>query len=325
MRKLLAVSFLCTVAAFIGGCTKTTNTIIGSSSDSSSGNVTWTIRTAGVPDSFLLNAGTVSYGTVLSDSEFIVFGAGAILSSPDGKSWVRHASNLSSPPIAVAWDSATFVGITDSGIVSTSDGADWTMRFSTPSLRLCAVTWGANLFVAVGTTTATPDTAYAFVSPDGITWSAGAIGLGTPAVIAWGDSQFTAVGNGVAYTSTDGARWSQAFTIVHASDSNTSIAYGAELFAAVIGGYSDNTGLYTSTDGINWISQLSGTWGYNQFNAIAWSGKSFIVAGSSVLTSIDGLSWTIHPDLPSGITIRGMAAGKNTIVALSNMAILTSP
>ena len=325
MRKLLAVSFLCMVAAIIGGCTKTTNNIIGSNGDSTSGNVTWTIRTAGVPDSFLLNASTVSYGIVQSDSEFIVFGAGAMLSSPDGKSWVRHASNLSSPPIAVAWDSTTFVGITDSGIFTATDGATWTMRFSNSSLRLCALTGGGNRFVAVGTTRAIPDTAYAFVSPDGITWSAGAIGLGTPAVIAWGDSQFTAVGNGVAYTSTDGARWSQAFTIVHASDSNSSIAYGAKLFATVIGGYSTNTGVYTSPDGINWTSQLSGAWGYNQFNAIAWNGNSFIVAGSSVLTSIDGLSWTIRPDLPSGITIRGMAAGRNTIVALSNIAILTSP
>jgi hypothetical protein len=317
MRKLFAVSFLCAVAAFVGGCSKSSNTVTGNDP----GDMTWTIGAAGVPNNFMNNGAGIVWG----NKEFLLVGADTSLTSVDGKSWVAHISNLSARPVAAAWGGATFVVITDSGIFSATDGAAWKEQFSKPSLRLCALTRGGTRFVAVGATRATPDTAYAFVSSDGNTWSSIPIGLGTPAAVAWGNNQFTALGNGVAYTSTDGAQWSQAFTTVYATDSNTAIAYGANLFVAVVGGYSTRAGLYTSPDGVNWTSRLSGTWGYDQYNTVVWNGSNFIVAGSSVLTSADGIGWTIHPDLPSGITITGMAAGNTTVVGLSGYGILTTP
>ncbi len=221
------------VAAIIGGYTKTTNNIIRSNGDSTSGNS---------PDDKTAECRTAFFLTRVR-SVMVLFNP---IANSSCSARVRCSARRTENPGSVTHQSLLsahrgsmglhyFVGITDSGIFTATDGATWTMRFSNSSLRLCALTGGGNRFVAVSTTRAISYTAYAFVSPDGITGSAGAIGLGTPAVIAWGDSQFTAVGNGVAYTSTHGGTTVLGFSItgLTASDRNSSIAYGANLFTSV--------------------------------------------------------------------------------------------
>jgi hypothetical protein len=317
MKQIIAVSLLCTITALVGGCTKTANTIIGNNNNSS-GDMTWTLRTAGVPSEFNFNSTDIVWG----NNEFLVVGAETTLTSTDGKFWTVHASNLPySGKIAATYGLNTFVAITDTGIFTSPDGAVWTKRYSISSSRLNALTYGGNRFVAVGGHDplgfiSGPDTAYAYVSTDGINWTQKSLGSGTCTVITWGNNRYVAIGRqSLGFISTDGTQWSQDSVNLYAS----SIAYGANRFVAA-----ENIALSASPDGLSWTGLFSiGTGQAQAFCSILWDGNRFVAAGSSVLTSPDGLNWAVQQ--PSPFVITKMAAGNNIIVGLSYAGILTSP
>lgn len=308
---------LCTITALIGECTKTANTVIGNNNNSS-GDMAWTLRTAGVPSGFNFNYTDIVWG----NNEFLVVGAETTLTSTDGKFWTVHASNLPySNKIAVTYGLNTFVAITDTCIFTSTDGAVWTKRYLISLSRLYALTYGGNRFVAVGGYDLTGlsgglDTAYAYVSTDGINWTQKSLGPGNCTVIAWGNNRYVAIGRqGLGFISTDGTQWSQDSVNLYGSP----IAYGANQFVAAA-----NIALYASPDGLNWTSLFSiGTGQAQAFCSILWDGNRFVAAGSSVLTSPDGLNWAVQQ--PSPFVITKMAAGNNIIVGLSYAGILTSP
>jgi hypothetical protein len=218
-----------------------------------------------------------------------------------------------------------FVAISEDSIFTSPDGITWTKQFSAAPSRLSAITWGDSQFVAVGLQTTVSgqtgfDTAYAFISKDGINWTENKIGPGFTASIVWGNDRYVAIGNST-FTSTDGILWSQDSVTIGVNNSS-GIAYGDGMFAAI--GVID---LYTSPDGINWKTSLLE---FVQTPVILWNGNRFIVASNEVLTSTDGINWSAQPTLPTSIDISTMAVGNNIIVGLSAGAggledIVTSP
>jgi hypothetical protein len=314
MRKAVALAVIGIVGMIVFGCTKTvTNTITGSNSTTSSGEMTWTIRTAGVPGNWLGNG---SHCVAWGNNEFIIVGGDSTLTSVDGKSWVAHASNLPSS-LGIAWGKNTFVAITwDSTIYSSSDGIAWTKRLFSASSGVYAIAWGNNQFVAVGYGAA-DSAANAFVSSDGITWTTNPMGKGFPTAIAWGNGRYAAVGyNDISFTSSDGKNWSPDSANIFPGYNN--LFFGAGLFLTC----SDDM-VYTSLDGINWNGTLLSL--SDAFPQIVWDGKQFVLmSAGQVLTSIDGVNWTVQTPF-SGGEIISLAAGNGIIVGLTSTNIFTSP
>ncbi len=318
MKNLTGVLVLFMAAALIGGCTKTTNTVTGSSSVG----MTWTIRTAGVPSNFPGDGPSLVWG----NNEFLLIGHDTTLTSADGKSWVAHASNFpyyfsQYSQTAVVKGASTFVAIDDSAIFSSADCFTWTKRFSTSQSGLypgvSSITWGNNQFVAVGSNM---DTCYAYISTNGVNWTAETLGIGIPLAVAWGNNRYVVIASGASFTSTDGIHWSQNFNNLFYGSQYSGIVYGANQFVAVIDG-----ALFSSPEGINWTSLFYSNI-INGITSIVWDGTRFVAAGSAVMTSTDGINWIAQPDLPTGVGIYQLAAGNNnTIVGVGFGAILTSP
>lgn len=186
MRKLSFLGLICSICAIMGGCTKDTSTVTGTTSISE--DMTWTLRTTGVPDGFIGSGSPLRI--VWGNNQFLVVGYDTTLTSIDGKTWVAHTSNLPysyTYTLSVVWGANTLVALEDSSIFTSSDGFTWTKSYSSPSSNLNAVTWGGNKFVAVGTAIDLGNTlGNAIVSSDGINWVNNPMGMGNPVMITWG-------------------------------------------------------------------------------------------------------------------------------------------
>jgi hypothetical protein len=110
----------------------------------------------------------------------------------------------------------------------------------------------------------------------------------------WGGGQFVAVGeNGAIFSSLDGITWTAQTNGVLASDSFYDISWNDSLFVAV---GQQNADPYlpivvTSTDGINWSTEVQPWWASQQ--SLVWNGSLFVSVGyRSIRSSPDGLAWT---------------------------------
>jgi uncharacterized delta-60 repeat protein len=269
---------------------------------------------------------TTSNSAILSVPQFISVGdSGALLVSTDGQTWIARTSGTTKRLRAITASSGTMVAVGEAGTVLTSvDGITWISRTTGTTESLRGVAANGSIFVAVGGNNA----ALVLTSLDGIQWTQRTASGGTLRSIAWGNSQFVAVGaNGTVLTSPDGATW-------------TSRASGtaARLDGAIWTGsqfevLSATGGLYVSDDALSWTFNQAypPTW----IEGLAWNDTSIVVVGAqgAIRTSNDGNSWisatsntaqTIH-----GVTWTGSASelSGDPVQTVGNIdfRIVTSP
>ena len=120
------------------------------------------------------------------------------------------------------------------------------------------------------------------------------------AAVTYANGLFVAVGGFTTdqsriITSPDGFNWTP--RVAPANVFLRDIAYGNSRFVAV-GGYG---AIVSSADGINWVSSNSGVTWY--LTGVAFGNGRFVVSrqeSSNIITSLDGLTWTLSPVASSG-------------------------
>jgi hypothetical protein len=205
--------------------------------------------------------------------------------STDGTTWTMATLPAGTTPLHGLIAGPTLVALGESGLVyaSTNNGASWTaLKPLGGAIGTCnAGAYGKN---ASGQTfyVAVCDNGYMAKSPNGSTnWESGPVvvvnGAGVNLHgIAWTGSQFVAVGdNGAITTSADGVKWSLLKTSA-VSGPLRSVAVSSSGTIVVVG---DN-GIETSNDGSNWTAQTEGaavammgaTYGNGEFVAVGSGG-----------------------------------------------------
>ena len=146
--------------------------------------VTWTERTAPAAAKRLRDV-------VWSGDRFVAVGDG-ILTSSDGVTWSAPRLPVGGEWTAVTWAESQFVAVGwKSGLITSRDGIRWLER-GARNASFHDVAWSGRQFVAVELT-------MIFTSPDGVTWSAPRLPTAYfQNAVTWGDSQFVAVGAGIA-------------------------------------------------------------------------------------------------------------------------------
>ena len=126
--------------------------------------------------------------------------------------------------------------------------------------------------------------------------------------------------NGNFRYSTDGTNWTLV-GIPGINDAITDIAYGAGRY--VLSGRSI-TGVFTSTDGVNWSNNSSGL--NSIVNTIKYSGGRFVAVGfNGAYTSTDGLNWTnSFPGTSSILNDVDFGSSKWTIVGNSGTVVTSA-
>jgi len=218
----------------------------------------WTTLTNPLPTA-TLNAVT-SYST-----NFVAVGTGGeVLLSADAITWTQQTSNTIKNLNAIASNGANgYVAVGDNGtIITSTGGSTWQVQNSGTTNHLYGITYASNgLYVAVGAagtlltssdtitwTAKAPATAADLkgVAYGGYTVSAG-IGSVTP-------NTFAVIGTaGTLVTSIDGGITWVVQPAISGINLNA-ITYGHQFIAVGAGG-----NIYTSTDGLNWQTQTSGT------------------------------------------------------------------
>lgn len=117
--------------------------------------------------------------------------------------------------------------------------------------------------------------------------------------IAFHNGTYVLVGHNVILSSTNASNWVPRIPIGRATPALTqrltnllAVTYGAGRFVAM--GDQENFGglLMTSTDGVQWTNHTTGTNGFPYVTSVIYTQNVFVAAASSIMTSIDGLTWT---------------------------------
>ncbi len=249
--------------------------------------VTWSTRSALPETSLFLAFGAGLFCTISLD-------ASTIHTSPDGLTWTRRATNASSTagPIDLTYADATFfvpLATSAGRYLTSADGVSWHEIAPTPSLSTAShtLTRGEGLYLQAA---AAPDLLR--WSQDGVFWSriAPAEGRSFRGIAANGT---VAVAVGTAQP-----------------------PLGTSLTAL----------LSISYDGTTWFPASSGFSG--ALNDVAWGGapaSQFVAvgAGSNLLTSPDGITWTTRT--ATGATnLRGVKHVNGRWIAVGDNAMFTS-
>ncbi|MBI4659546.1 MAG: hypothetical protein HY735_11965 [Verrucomicrobia bacterium] len=248
----------------------------------------------------------------------VVVGArGTLLTSPDGKSWIRRANGTSNSLFAVQYAAGKFVAVGGLGsVVSSADGITWNQPRSATADELVALTYGNGLFIGlVNWSLGLGTQSELMASVDGRQWRITATPISLSAV-TFGNDTFVAVGeNGTILGSANGRGWGErkSPTTAHLSD----VAFGNGVFVAT-----GNRGMILlSTNAVDWTQQPSGTpldlrgvtFGNGLFAAVGGGRVDYGPAGTSsasesvVITSTNGSSWKVshsatNTGAPSAVT-----------------------
>jgi len=258
--------------------TVTAKNALGSTTATVHIGVPWVLRVAG--------GGTDLNFVTWAGNQFVAVGvAGAILTSPDGRSWTIRNSGTTDAIFSVTWTGSQMVAVGNAGTILTSmDGVNWTARNSGLDSSLKSVIWAGNQLVAVG------NGGTILTSSDAITWKPRVSGTPTFLTsVTWTGGLLVAVGAGndsnSIVTSADGITW----TPRYASNSGNlgSITWTGTQLVGVGFVY-----VLTSPDGITWSSKQSTT-GNNVNNFVTWTNNQLVVVGDQgIFSSPDGIVWT---------------------------------
>jgi len=229
-----------------------------------------------------------------SDERVALFGvAGAMVSSTNGVIWVDHTQAAAAADLLeVIFTNNTFVAVGDSGtVLRSADGLAWTPQNAGTGKDLNSIALAPNGFVAVG------EDGKILTSPDAQAWTAQASPENESLRrVAYLNDLYVAVGDaGAIVTSTNGTQWFARSITLPGPGTLEGIAYGNGVFIAV-GGYTDPDGfagsvIITSPDGVTWTTQTPNF--SKKLRNISFANGQFIGVGNDGLVahSDDGLSW----------------------------------
>lgn len=250
----------------------------------------------------LLPPSTSKTQVVYANGKFTGIGPGGVVSeSVDGLSWTQVAnipgavapSTISSKPLQ--YNNGVYILAGSTGIVGTfdqiarsTDGINWT-RQSTPNFSSHSdLAYGAGKWVTATLALfgTTPNSMYS--TDDGVTWTAQSVGnLGVQSNLQC-------------------------------------IAFGNGMFAAA-GAYTTTNLFVSSPDGINWTARTNPA-AATPARMVFGNGVFVAVAGTQVITSTDGMNWSLVPSPPnlgsSGIS--NLAFANGLFVVNNNSRIATS-
>jgi|GEM_PF-1059471 len=221
-----------------------------------------------------------------------------------GDGWTVDGSFSSNAPYSMAIGKNQYVAVGPYGSIMTSkNGRNWkaTSKFNNYQLTTIAYN-GSNYYMFGSNTEYENNVAWSpselFVSKDALTWEKIDFNPGESIhYLNWNGKQFLAVGQKHIYTSTDGRKWTQRFSLtdnygnhyLHYENS-TYFIYGFE-----------NYKVYTSKDGITWTTKSMDTKANVQ--DFVWVKDRYIGVGDGIFTSKDGLSWTKQSKSPSNVSL----------------------
>ena len=238
-----------------------------------------------------------------------VGGAGKMLTSADGETWVTnpvtYPEGNRTSLLSITFAAGKFVAVgmrSDTGqvyrgsIMTSEDGVHWQVTYANAAYTLWDVAYGNGLFVAVGGMNTGP--CFIATSGDGVTWTqaTGASAYADLFSIEYDGTQFIAAGkthsgsNAITTVSGNGANW---------TDKPIGILPGLQAVA------SDGAKLVAMSGyGNIYLSADAGTsWGYctggstQTLQDVAYNGSNLYVAvglKGTIQTSPDGRDWTIQ-------------------------------
>jgi len=279
---------------------------------------------------------------------------GEIITSTDGATWVLQKPVTTSRLTRVIWSSGDkqFIAIGDKGtIITSNDGVTWQKQSagsSTAALR--AISWRAGKnasdtqYAVVGYEYDTVITSsFILTSTDGKNWSkqlqfaAGGVVL---TGISSNNQRFVAVGGdsssgsykAIAYTSNNGAAWTQQSTGLSSSNFLNELTWSSRdnQFVALGSNQAGQGTTSISTDGITWVDTPQNL--ANRFTMPYSSGIKFLnglyitSTFNGVFTSVDAINWVRQQSLDAfAIEFNGVDWDGSQYIAVGDKGfILTS-
>ncbi len=228
-------------------------------------------------------SGTVVHlnGVVWGGSKFVAVGdSGKIATSSDGVSWTDRFSGTSENLQDVTWNGQLFVAVGGNVILSSGDGETWQYRASAGGGAINAVTFGAGKFVAVGRRYLS-SMGLTMISPDGILWTSYDTPNDPPLDISWDGTHFYRTSRDDIFRGTDSLGWER---VLDRSFSDFQGVVQGTVGLVAVG--DDVT--CKSFDGAAWNCTNNV---FGEFQDVTFSGDKFIACGSGVYSSSDGVNW----------------------------------
>ena len=238
----------------------------------STNGITWTARSSG-KSGLLMN--------VNGDGPFwvAVGEGGAIVTSTNGLDWVSRTSPTTKILRGVAYGNGAYVACGSNVIVRSTDGVTWTDVSPVINVSLQGIGYGAD-FVNAGDTNQTVvesplfvvvgENGFILTSSNGVSWTQQT--SGTTVYISdvmYGNGYYVAVGNTRILRSSDGMAWSFV--------TNSAYLYRAAYCSGVFKAAGKTGAIWTSTDGLNWTAETSGT--TNDIRGISYAEDQFVAVG----------------------------------------------
>lgn len=263
---------------------------------------------------------------VWANDQFVAVGKnGLVMTSPDGMTWTTHRWRSADDLSVVTWDGHQYLAAGKVGLLlSSPDGMTWKESYSAQLQEWIPIRlrFLDDHFYLVGLKHLFKEQNLAtalFSSENGVDWS---LVENTPANtvdIASGNGQQVIVSrNGSAYRLNTQGEWQQ--TILkdwgdkYRGGRDNSIVWNGLQYVALVDGLGSGSVLATSVDGLNWnIKNFS-----LQFNAINWTGRTFIAAGKVDVATLDPKGeWNF-----TEIRVQGSSIGPMIAMASANGATL---
>jgi hypothetical protein len=272
-------------------------------------------------------------GAVYANGLYVAVGGyGTVYTSDDAETWNAINPVTDEHLKSIVYYNGTYIAVGCNGmIISSQNGTDWTIISTTISGDLFSITHHSDRLVAVGAYwDAEADMLKGLVAisdDDGATWTGIPLPtLGALKGITYGDGFYIAVGYEdppigqvlpIIATSQDGLDWNRQVT-----DPSLDGAILEEVLYAggkyIITGEISNL-ILLSQDASTW-EQIPVGGAVAKWRGIAYAeeaGGLFVIAGTSIFSSPDGLVWTFRRDTMSENAISyGMTYGNKNIVAV---------
>ncbi len=284
----------------------------------------WTARESGRYSSYASVASdkTGSFKSVVwGNNKFVAVGdSGLILYSPDGELWNRANYNGDIDLYKVIWTGKKFAAVGSRGtVLFSNDGIGWTRSSTGIFSRLNSIAWNGKIFVAVG------ETGEILTSADGKKWNVTNTGLyKSIEKIVWDNNSFVAVeGKDEALLiSPNGSSWSRSYYIkdgfISSDVKDIIIIPRAENLKDKVKGFGYiNQVIWNGTEYIG-VGNLT----ESNFE-ISGEGDVSLRMGNSVMTSIDGLTWS-KGEIGTCRNINSIAWNGEKLVAVGDFRTILS-
>ncbi len=261
-----------------------------------------------------LAGGSLS-GYVFGNNTHVIWGGGAVQTSPDAQHWTTGFVGNWEFPNEMTFGNGLFIAAYPTGrIITSPDAKTWTDRTATaPFTGDLGVVFGGGIFL-VGNDT------HLALSPDGINWSAPtAMPLPEPTAVRYLNGKFYFANNaGGLASSADGITWT--VLVTGGTAELAGLAYANNRYVAV----GDAGRIITSDNGVDWTTRTAPA-AINLSNVVFANG-TWLAAGAnnSLFTSTDnGVTWTQPVTSVSTQQLNGVATdGAAHVVAVGNTGVI---